>query len=498
MLREVMPLWVGWLGPAAFAGAIVVWVTFVPVMVLSQVGRALRAERPWTERAVLAAEGRLAIVMGAVLWIPLAVGLPGLFVGSFSRVPGPALVGVAAAVGMGVSLYAGWRFIRRDLGQPVPPFGPYLALLVRRWWPGAALVGLGFLAPSRVTSWWMIPWTVAALAGLFGLRYLAEAWTAVGVARPAAGRLEEAVARAAARFDSAPPRAFVLRTHAANALALPVRNLIIFTERLVGLLDDEELEAIALHEIAHLNERRAVTRLRAVGTLVYLPFLALRPLIGSGIYAVALAFLGGFGLRFLLMRVSKAEEARADSEAVERAHGSRSLGTALLKIHKAALVPAFTRRDPHGPLHERLERAGVALDFEPVRAPLRTRRLAVAGTLALVLIVGATFSISAIIDPRDGAAGSHVALAFGWNEEEVLWHTGYLATEDGDFERALPYLEEAALRGQVDALAVLPWVLGVAGRCDDVAAARDALVAAGGQDSSIDLADLWVDLCAET
>ena len=153
MLRDVMPGWVGWLGPACFLGAFALWEALVPVSVLWQVRRDLRVETRWTKRAVLASEGRFAIVMGFVLWIPLAFGLPDFLVGSFSRVAVAILVSAGAALSVGVSVYAGWRFIRRDLRQPVPASGTYVGLLVRRWWPALAVVALGFLAPSRLTSW---------------------------------------------------------------------------------------------------------------------------------------------------------------------------------------------------------------------------------------------------------------------------------------------------------------------------------------------------------
>lgn len=119
-------------------------------------------------------------------------------------------------------------------------------------------------------------------------------------------------------------------------------------------------------------------------------------------------------------------------------------------------------------------------------------------TLGVVSIVGVVVGVSTSIDPWDGARGSRVALALGWNEPQVLRHSGRLAIEDEDFGRAIPYLEEAADRGHQFALVELPWVLAAAGRCDEATAACDALIGDGGEHASMDLADIWIELCAGT
>lgn len=197
----------------------------------------------------------------------------------------------------------------------------------------------------------------------------------------------------------------------------------------------------------------------------------------------------------LLGRMSAAEETRADHEAFELSHEGEAFGHALLKIHQAALIPAYVRRDTHGPLHDRLVRAGLTPDWEPIVKGHKMRRLQLTVAMALVVMVAGVLVPASSIDQWDGESGSHAAIAFGWREEVVLGYTGYLAADAGDFERAVVYLEEATERGYLGSLADLTWALASLGRCTEAREAHFEMLASDLPFDDQALAGRWVAFC---
>ncbi|NND02140.1 MAG: M48 family metalloprotease [Acidimicrobiia bacterium] len=493
---ELVPWWVGWLGPAVFFLLGLLWIALIPALPLRSVQRRLANADGWAERAAIGWEGRITIGTSALIWLPLAIGLPLILVGPFAVVSPLVIAAVIGLLVLFRVVYLNWRFTREDLGQPLPGFREHMSGVARRWWPFLVVFAVGAIAPSELTSLWMIPWTALAVAALLGTRYLAEAWVWSGVAVPANDRLNAAVTAGAARVGAEPPKAFILRTHAVNAVALPQRNIVIFTQRMVDLLDDEELEAVAVHEIAHLNERRGVTRMRTLGLLAYLPIVAMKPLVRSGWVPLLLAFAVMFVILRIVKRTAAAEEARADESAIESSHHSYALGTGLLKAHREGLIPAIVKGDPHGPLHERLQLAGLEPDFEPVAARNRLMPFILPLGIFFVSLIVALVGALIVVNPWDGTTGTHVALALGWEEADVLWYVAEVAGRDGDFDRAAVFLQEAADLGEKGALASLPWVLGSSGRCDEVPTVYEELVELDLPEQDLESALLWLHHCS--
>ena len=69
----------------------------------------------------------------------------------------------------------------------------------------------------------------------------------------------------------------VLRWHRPFAL-LSSRQLL-FTERLLDLLPDDELASICAHELAHLTESKKARYARSIRILTFLPWMFFNPLI---------------------------------------------------------------------------------------------------------------------------------------------------------------------------------------------------------------------------
>jgi Zn-dependent protease with chaperone function len=496
-LLDLLPWWVPWAGPLTFLALMVVWALLVPGAVLLGAQMELK-DQPWTEKALLAREGRLAVIIGMIFWPIVALVVVQYFNGPFSAIPTPLLATVGIAILILTSVLMSRGFARR-FGQPVSPLVTQLSRSALIWWPLVALLTVGYIAPESLSSPWMIPWTVLAVVGLLGLRYTIDIDVMTGVAYPAVGSLESAVRRAATRCGAAEvPRSFVLRSNAMNAAALPGRNIIVVTERLVDELTEGELEAVMLHEIAHLQEQRSVTARRTVSTLLLLPLLAVKPLLEAGWVYLLGAVMVMIAVQLLWRKVFAAEEGRADDKARELSHQSTVFGEALLKMHMSALIPAYIKRDAHGHLYDRLTAAGVTPGFARIEKGPKRFRLIVAVALGIVAFA-ATLLIPAFqLDIYDGRSGTAIALAFGWNVPEVLAHNGYLAVSEGDPEGAVVMLEEALARGEdVVALSYLAWAQSELGRCDEAADALARLESAPNADLEyVDFAAFWVDDCS--
>lgn len=498
-LVDVLPWWAGWLAPALYVGIATAWVLFYPSVPMRRIRREFRGAVEWPERAEIARQGRITLAMGSVVWLMPAILLSGWMWGSVSRVPLLPLTLAFGFAAVAKSIHAAWRFNRFTLGQPVPNLGAYWRTLLRKWWPLAGLIAVGAIAPSRLGSPWMVPWTLLAVGALLGMSYLAEMWIASGVARPGDARLTHLVNEAAAEAGVEPPRVVIVDSHATNAAAFPTRNLVIFTQRLLDELDDDEVKAIAFHEIAHLHEKWSVTRLRQIGLLGYLPFLAVKPLVGTALWALPAAMLGTVAIGFVLRRVNRTEEERADHAAIEASHASQALATGLLKAHRAGLMPTVVRGDPHGTLEERMQRAGVEPEFEPVPPRSPIRGVVGAALLGGLVVFAAYATVQFTLDPWDAENGSATAIAFGMFETEVLSFTGEWAALNGDFEKSVPYLEAAAADGDYAAISNLSWVLAELGRCDDLPRVRAQLENLEGVATyDLDLADSWYDYCLAT
>lgn len=492
-VSELIPWWVPWLGPALFLVVFVSCVLLVPGFVLNRVSHRI-GDQPWTERALLASEGRFAIAIGLFLWPILTVIAAPVYLGPFTPVPTGILVGVVVALVILTIILLG-RGFSTQFGQPVSSLGDQLWRSFRIYWPYAGLITIGFAAPNQLDSFWMVPWAILAVAALLGLRYLIDLYVETGVAAPATGALSAAVTRAANKCGVKIPRTFVLTSNAINAVALPGRNIIVVTERMAKEFNEDELEAVVLHEIAHIEESRSVTARRTISTLLLLPLLALRPLLAAGWVYLVGAVLLIVGVQIASRKVFAAEELRADINANQQSHQSTVFGESLLKMHQIGLIPAYVKRDPHGHLYDRLRLAGVTPDFERLERGPRRFSIILAFALAATLILATSIIPAFAVDIYDGKTGSNVALAFGWSVPSVLSYNGYLKALDGDFESATIYLEEAARLGDESALVELAWVYGASGNCDEATAVWERLAESDVGPDDVAFARFWVEDC---
>jgi Zn-dependent protease with chaperone function len=283
----------------------------------------------------------------------------------------------------------------RHLVIPLLLFGPHYLVLL--W--------LALSTPDRFTPLVWIYVGVGGVAilfyvfsgGLFIARLLGMAWRA-----PAS--VERIVEAAAQRVGIWPKASYLIRWKAVNALAFPVIGRIAISDTAAKHLAEDELIAICVHELGHLNESRRIKTLRIVASFLWLPVICTKPLLGTyglpGIAVLALGIL--FGHR-AVRRLSRAMEERAD--AIGHAHEGES-GTyarALEHIYQLNLIPAVMpqKRAMHPHLYDRLLAAGIVPAYPRPNPPSRWRAsiavLAMLGCAVVYLVISSVI-LAMIVD----------------------------------------------------------------------------------------------------
>jgi Zn-dependent protease with chaperone function len=227
----------------------------------------------------------------------------------------------------------------------------------------------------------------------------------VGLFLPAPERLRRIVTETASRMNVPFRQLLLMRVPMAQAFAIPRTRTLLFTERILELLSDEELASVCSHELAHLTESRRARYLRSARVLAFLPWIFYRPLVHTfGTPAF-------FGLCFMTIlvpyfsrKLSVKLETRADAIAKANETDSGTYARALLRLYEDGLLPTVTskNRKTHPDLYDRVLVAGVNPDFAKPRA---ARSMSLHGVIFSAL-VGVLFAFVAMREmgafERDG------------------------------------------------------------------------------------------------
>ncbi|HXA43890.1 MAG TPA: M48 family metalloprotease [Candidatus Angelobacter sp.] len=221
-----------------------------------------------------------------------------------------------------------------------------------------------------LTLW--ISVTVAALLVFWSRGGFIWVGLKLGLLEPAPERLKRIAGEISARMNVPLSEVLSVRSPLAQAYALPGLRKLLFTQRLLALLTDDEVAAICAHELAHLTESRKARYSRSIRRLTYLPWIYFNPLIHT---CGTLAF---FGLMFVTIfapriykDISRKLESRADQMAKANEGDAGTYARALTRIYQDNFLPAVTsnKHTTHPHLYERLLDAGVTPDFpRPVAA----------------------------------------------------------------------------------------------------------------------------------
>jgi len=170
-----------------------------------------------------------------------------------------------------------------------------------------------------------------------------------------APRLYTVVRRLATRAGIPMPRVYLIPTDTPNAFATgrnPQHAVVAVTEGLLRILDDEELEGVLAHELAHVANRDVLISTIAAtlaGAITYLAHMAQWAAIFGGrggddeegtnpVAAMLLAIVAPIAAMLVQLAVSRAREFQADASGARYAGRPWGLAKALEKLEMASQV----------------------------------------------------------------------------------------------------------------------------------------------------------------
>ncbi len=195
---------------------------------------------------------------------------------------------------------------------------------------------------------------------------------------PAPERLRKIAADASAQTGIPFGEVLLLRVPLAQAFAFPASRKLLFTDRLLELLPDDEVAAICAHELAHLTESKPARYSRSIRMVVFLPWMFLNPLMHTfGLFAMFGLCGLSVGVPRVYARISRKLESRADEIAKGHERDAGTYARALTRLYEDGFLPAVTAKNKatHPHLYDRILAAGVTPDF-----PRRRRRIRLLGT----------------------------------------------------------------------------------------------------------------------
>jgi Zn-dependent protease with chaperone function len=248
--------------------------------------------------------------------------------------------------------------------------GLVLRLLIWFVFLGAAVMmpdefNASCLAMGAVVLW---SWTLWARDGFIW------AGRKLGLLLAAPERLQTIATETSTRMNIPFREVLLIRVPIAQAYALQGRRKLMFTNRLLEILSDEEIAAICAHELAHLTESKGARFSRSIRILTFYPWVFFRPL-SHALGPPALFILCGITLLVpgIYRSFSRKQESRADRMAKANEAEAGVYARALARLYEDNLVPAVAakRRSTHPDLYDRLLAAGIQPDF-PRPLPAKT------------------------------------------------------------------------------------------------------------------------------
>jgi len=167
-------------------------------------------------------------------------------------------------------------------------------------------------------------------------------------------RLFSIVRRAATSAHLPMPKVYIIPTETPNAFATgrnPGHSAVAVTQGIMRILDEDELEGVLSHEMAHIKNRDILTGTivaTLAGAISMLAFMARWGAIfggyggrdsedrGGGIGLLIMAIVAPLAALLIQMAISRSREYSADSTGAENSHKPLALANALRKLEYAA------------------------------------------------------------------------------------------------------------------------------------------------------------------
>lgn len=223
-------------------------------------------------------------------------------------------------------------------------------------------------------TWLMAGGVLLLLLGFqFGLGIYLMRW--LRILKPASEHLRRLVTEVSSKMTVQVRATWILFAPISNAAAFPETRQLVFTEKLLSTLTDDEVKAICAHELGHLNEPRRVKFSRVLVGLMLFPIIFAKPMssLGEiGTNAFWLLLIVVLVLWLLGIRLARNMEKRADKIGAETMENALFYVRALERIYEINQVPAVMSRRAtkiHPDLYDRMLSAGVTPGFpKPVPA----------------------------------------------------------------------------------------------------------------------------------
>lgn len=314
----------------------------------------------------------------------------------------------------------------------------------------------------------------------------------VGCIRPAGERAVRAVQQSLPETSQRLPSVSQLKSLQANAVAVLPGQHVIFSDRILEVLDDEELATIAAHETAHLCDpqmRRLSWISNGAAWLGLLPLVTLRPIFeafgrGTGLVVLGYALCVMIASHVYSGRLRKRMELHADGAGSRHNDNPATYARALEKLYQTNSIPAVCKsKFGHAPLYDRMVAAGVKPDYDRPAPPPRwwPSALAFGFMFGFVLMIAVIWVASATIRmavlPSDSPA--HLIIpGLSMHEAAAVAAYGEARLQAGDLEEGIAMYHAAQALDQSRAFyaADLAIALAELGHCQQAQAAMNEAV----------------------
>lgn len=321
------------------------------------------ASAHWTERARLVWPVRLSAIWNVVL-IPIVLNEIHLFT-RLEITPNWTVTSTAASLGVLITKY----FFDREI---------FPRASLAEWFHQSIILGSLYVAPGCVAfigmmlmpvEWgWGTLWVILVYLCLHFFWYLclfSILLRKIGTFTPSGDRLRKIVEDAAARLGMKMPRVMESRGVQAQAYALQITYTVLFSRHLLEICSDEEIFAIAAHELAHLRESKWVIGTRLLNSLMFMPLIFISPVAKHFPLGTLLLLLSPMLIGVFAKTLSHRMEKRADETAVAHAEDAAVYARALEKIYRENCIPAVLagKHQTHPHLYDRMLAAGVTPEY---------------------------------------------------------------------------------------------------------------------------------------
>ncbi len=206
------------------------------------------------------------------------------------------------------------------------------------------IIAFGFAVVMNFVSYW------------FSHKIVLSMYRAKEVVETDAPRLHSMVQRLATQAGLPMPRVYLIPNNSPNAFATgrnPANGVVAFTQGILDLLSEDELEGVTAHELAHIKNRDILTQTIAAtiaGAIGMLASMAQWGAIfggmgnrndregggGNMIGLLVMAIVAPIAAMFVQMAISRAREYAADATGAQISGKPLSLASALRKLHSGA------------------------------------------------------------------------------------------------------------------------------------------------------------------